>query len=77
MPMNLSPEHYQGIGEVVVWFPGLPPDEISPFDFDAKSLKVSRKGLNRKSFKPAHFHKEALVIDRLAEDFKHFFSAHF
>jgi hypothetical protein len=158
MPMNLSPEHYQGIGEVVVvwakleahvvrvlrsltrmtfkealvvywqmghrervavlrglvcakyvdkndplrkafdvltkrlemaysvrntaahsiWFPGFPPDEISPFDFDAKSLKVSlKKDPNRKSFKSAHFHKEALVIDRLAEDFKHFFSAHF
>lgn len=60
-----------------IWFPGLPPDEISPFDFDARGLKVSRKGRNRKSFKPAHFHKEALMIDRLAEDFKHFFSAHF
>ena len=60
-----------------IWFPGFPPDEISPFDFDAKGLKVSRKDPNRKSFKSAHFHKEALVIDRLAEDFKHFFSAHF
>lgn len=157
MPMNLSPEHYQGIGEVVVvwakleahvvrvlrsltrmtfkevlvvywqmghrervailrglvcakyvdkneprrkafdvltkrlelaysvrnnaahsiWFPGLLPDEISPFDFDTKGLNVSGRGPNRESFKSTHFHKEALMIDRLAEDFKHYFSAHF
>ena len=60
-----------------IWFPGLQPDEISPFDFDAKGLKVSGRDKNRKSFKSAYFHKEALGIDRLAEDFKHFFSTHF
>jgi len=60
-----------------IWFIGLLPGEISPFDFDAKSLKVSGRGAKRKSFKPMHFHKEALTIDRLAEDFKHFFSLHF
>ena len=39
-----------------IWSPGFLPDVISPFDFDAKGLKVSRKkDPNRKSFKSAHF----------------------
>ena len=62
-----------------IWFPGLSPGEISPFDFDAKGsiLKMTGREAKRKSYKGEHFHKEALAIDRLAEDFKHFFSANF
>ena len=62
-----------------IWFPGLKPDEISPFDFDAKgsNLKLTGRESKRISLSSEKFHKEAQVVDRLAEDLKHFFSSHF
>lgn len=62
-----------------IWFPGLKPDEMSPFDFDARGakIKVSGRGPKRSSYSGEVLHKEALKIDRLAEDFKDFFTSNF
>ena len=62
-----------------IWFPGINADQISPFGFNAKgsTLKIEGRGGKCSSFDPQAFHKQALVIDRLAEDFKYFFSTNF
>ena len=62
-----------------IWLPGLKEDEVSPFDFDFRSsqAKVTGRGPKRLSYSPAALHKEALKIDRLAEDFKDFFTQAF
>jgi hypothetical protein len=62
-----------------IWFPGIKDDEISPFDFETKGgiQTIEGRGAKRQCFNASAFHKQALAIDRLAEDFKAFFAEHF
>jgi hypothetical protein len=43
----------------------------------ALKCPLTGRGLPKEQLTPQRFRQEAEKIDRLAEDFKHFFSAHF
>ena len=62
-----------------IWFAGVKLGDLSPFIFEARgaAVKLEGKGNKQASFDAEAFHKQALAIDRLAEDLKYFFSAHF
>ncbi|MFZ6720515.1 hypothetical protein [Undibacterium sp. Ji49W] len=60
-----------------IWFPGAKDGEISAFGFDTKIQKIEGRDEKRNSFNAAAFHKQAMAIDRLAEDFKAFFEENF
>jgi hypothetical protein len=61
------------------WAKGTKPDAITPFLLKAKSaaIKFSGKGMKMEQFTPERLLNESKKIERLAQDVKHFFAAHF
>lgn len=62
-----------------LWFKGKTPQSIAPLIIRAKGgpVKITGPSLPADNYTAERLHQEAQKIDRLTEDFKQFFSAHF